>query len=150
LRATKRTTVVVGLGSGLMAHPHMAQELAQLNPIALQELGSRPADGPVVMLNLLDFKPGGVERYREYAEAVAPLIERVGARLVYAGNALSPVIGPTKWDSVLLVEYPTRQAFLDMIGSPEYAAIAHLRTEAVERSELHPLDPVDPAQQLAG
>ena len=37
-----------------------------------------------------------------------------------------------------------------MIASPEYAAIAHLRTEALERSELHPLDPVDPAREVAG
>ncbi len=48
---------------------------------------------------------------------------------------------------VLLVEYPTRQAFLDMVGSPEYAAIAHLRTEALAEGQLHPLDSGDP---LAG
>ena len=131
-----------------MAHAHMPEELEQLNPIALQEFTARAAEGPVVMLNLLDFKPaGGAERYLEYGKAVAPLLERVGAKLVYAGNADAPVIGPSKWDSVALVEYPTRQAFLDMIASPEYAAIAHLRTEALERSELHP---VDPAWEVAG
>ena len=27
-----------------------------------------------------------------------------------------------------------------MIGSAEYQAIAHLRTEALARAELHPLD----------
>jgi hypothetical protein len=27
-----------------------------------------------------------------------------------------------------------------MIGSPEYQAIAHLRTEALTKGELHPLD----------
>jgi uncharacterized protein (DUF1330 family) len=43
----------------------------------------------------------------------------------------------------VLVEYPTRQAFLDMVTSPDYLEIAHLRTEALERTELHPLDPVD-------
>jgi len=32
-------------------------------------------------------------------------------------------------------------------SSPEYAEIAHLRSEALERSELHPLDPAD---RLAG
>ena len=96
------------------------------------------------MLNLLDFKPaGGAERYAEYGVAVAPLLERVGGRVVFAGQAQAPVIGPSKWDLVLLVEYPTRQAFLDMVGSPEYREIGHLRTEALERSELHPLDPAD-------
>ena len=52
------------------------------------------------------------------------------------------LLGDASWDLVLLVEYPTRQAFLDMIGSPEYLAIAHLRTEALSKGELHPLDPV--------
>jgi uncharacterized protein (DUF1330 family) len=46
---------------------------------------------------------------------------------------------------VALVEYPTRQAFLDMVGSPEYQAIARLREEALVRGELHPLDPADAA-----
>ncbi len=124
-----------------------ADELAGLDPIALSELSNRAGEGPVVMLNLLDFKPaGGLERYAEYGEGVAPLLSRVGARILYAGNATAPVIGPSKWDLVILVEYPTRQAFLEMIGSPEYAAIAHLRAEALERSELHPLDPVDLGQ----
>lgn len=128
-----------------MASAHMPEELEQLNPVALQEFSARAAEGPVVMLNLLDFKPaGGAERYAEYGRAAAPLLERVGGRLVYAGHATAPMIGASKWDLVLLVEYPTRQAFLDMIGSPEYLEIAHLRTESLERSELHPLDPAEP------
>jgi hypothetical protein len=39
------------------------------------------------------------------------------------------------------VEYPTRQAFLDMVGSAEYEAIGHLRTEALTNGELHSMDP---------
>lgn len=103
-------------------------------------------DGPVVMLNLLEFNPeGGRERYGEYGEAVAPLLERVGGRLVFMGAPAPPLLGDGAWDLVVLVEYPTRQAFLDMTGSPEYQAIAHLRTEALVRGELHPMDqaPVD-------
>jgi uncharacterized protein (DUF1330 family) len=116
-------------------------EIDALNAPAFDELRSRAAEGPVVMLNLLDFKPGGgAERYAEYGEAVAPLLARTGARVLHAGTAGAALIGPSKWDLVLLVEYPTRQAFLDMLSSPEYLAIAHLRSEALERSELHPLD----------
>jgi uncharacterized protein (DUF1330 family) len=114
-----------------------------LNPIALNELIERAGEGPVTMLNLLDFKPDGGERYGEYAAAVAPLLERVGARVIYSGAGRAPLIGPSKWDLVLLVEYPTGQAFLDMVGSEEYRAIMHLRSEALERTELVPLDPAD-------
>ena len=117
-----------------------------INPAALAELAERGAEGPVVMLNLLELKPdGGFERYAEYGAAVEPLLERAGARVLFAGRASSAVIGPRGWDLVALVEYPTRQAFLDMIGSEEYVAIAHLRTEGLQRSELHPLDSLDPA-----
>ena len=98
-------------------------------------------DGPVVMLNLLRFLPdGGRERYGEYGAAVTPMIEALGGRIVYAGLPATALLGDDSWHLVLLVEYPTRQAFLDMLGSDEYKAIAHLRTEALEKGELHPMD----------
>lgn len=107
-------------------------------------MAARAGEGPVTMLNLLRFRPeGGRERYLEYGEAVAPLLEKVGGRVAYAGTAAPVLLGEESWDMVLLVEYPTRQAFLDMVGSPEYGAIAHLRGEALERGELHPLDAGD-------
>jgi uncharacterized protein (DUF1330 family) len=101
-------------------------------------------DSPVVMLNLLRFKPdGGRERYGDYGAAVTPLLEKAGARVVYLGEPAQPLLGEGGWDSVLLVEYPTRQAFLDMIASAEYQAIGHLRTEALEHGELHPMSAAD-------
>jgi uncharacterized protein (DUF1330 family) len=112
------------------------------NEKGFADLTSRTDDGPVTMLNLLAFKPeGGRERYVEYGEAVLPLLEKAGGRLVFQGTASPVVLGEDSWDLVLLVEYPTRGAFLEMIQSPEYQAIAHLRTEALAKGELHPLDP---------
>jgi uncharacterized protein (DUF1330 family) len=113
------------------------------NPDGFTAFGERAesGDGRVVMLNLLAFQPGGGrERYGEYGAAVTPLLERAGGRVVYAGDSAQALLGDGRWDMVLLVEYPTRQAFLDMVGSSEYAEIAHLRTEALVRGELHPLD----------
>jgi uncharacterized protein (DUF1330 family) len=101
-------------------------------------------DRPVVMLNLLAFKPaGGRERYGQYGAAVAPLVEKAGGRIVFLGDPGLVLLGEDSWDLVVLVEYPTRQAFLDMIGSGEYQAIGHLRTEALARGELHPMDPTE-------
>jgi uncharacterized protein (DUF1330 family) len=103
--------------------------------------GRADEDAPVVMLNLLAFREdGGRERYEEYGAAVAPLLEKVGGRVVHMAQAGRPLLGDRAWDLVVLVEYPTRRAFLEMIGSPEYQAIAHLRTEALLRGELHPMD----------
>lgn len=112
------------------------------NEKGFADLVSRSDEGPVTMLNLLSFNlEGGRERYAEYGEAVLPLLEKAGGRLVFQGAAAPVVLGEDSWDLVLLVEYPTRGAFLEMVQSPEYQAIAHLRTEALAKGELHPLDP---------
>ncbi len=114
----------------------------KLNEEGFAAFAGRAGDeGSVVMLNLLAFKPeGGEERYLEYGAAVAPLLEKAGGRIVFAGAAAPALIGEDGWDVAALVEYPSRQAFLEMIGSPEYQEIAHLRTEALVKGELHPLD----------
>lgn len=116
-----------------------------LNQEGLAAFAERAGDGtPVTMLNLLAFKPdGGQERYGEYGAAVTPLVERLGGRIVFAGAPAAPLLGEESWDLMVLVEYPSRQAFLDMVASEEYQAIGHLRTEALRRSELHPLDRAD-------
>jgi uncharacterized protein (DUF1330 family) len=128
-----------------MAEPAAAEEL---NPEAFRDFLERSRsdeDGPVVMLNLLAMKPdGGMAKYMEYGAAVAPILEGVGGKMIFSGAGTSALIGSSRdWDLVLLVRYPTRAAFLGMIGSPEYQAIAHLRTEALTYSELHPLEAGD-------
>ena len=40
------------------------------------------------------------------------------------------------WDAVLLVRYPSRQAFSDMVRDPAYNAGTHLRTDALEEAVL--------------
>jgi uncharacterized protein (DUF1330 family) len=122
----------------------------RLNQDDLAEFAKRAADGPVYMLNLLEFLPdGGAASYAQYGEAVAPLFERAGGKAVFAGRPAEHLIGDGSWDLMLLVSYPTRQAFLDMISSSEYQAIAHLRSEALVRSELRAMDSLD-AQALPG
>jgi uncharacterized protein (DUF1330 family) len=118
-----------------------AAEPESINQAGFEALSARAGeDAPVTMLNLLRFKPeGGRGRYEEYGTAVAPLLEQVGARVAFLGESAPALLGRGKWDLVLLVEYPTRQAFLEMVGSAEYQEIAHLRTEALVEGELHPL-----------
>jgi uncharacterized protein (DUF1330 family) len=121
------------------------------NEQAMTAFASRAAEGPVYMLNLLEFLPdGGAERYAEYGVAVAPLLERAGGQAIFAGRPSEHLIGDGSWDMVLVVSYPTRQAFLDMVSSPEYQEIEHLRTESLRRSELRAMDAVDAAELPAG
>jgi uncharacterized protein (DUF1330 family) len=121
------------------------------NEQALAAFASRASDGPVYMLNLLEFQPdGGAERYAEYGAAVAPLFERAGGQAIFAGRPAESLIGEGSWDMMLLVSYPTRQAFLDMVSSPEYQDIEHLRSESLVRSELRAMDALDAAELPGG
>ncbi|MEU9184130.1 DUF1330 domain-containing protein [Streptomyces sp. NPDC048484] len=102
--------------------------------------------GPVVMLNLLRFRPdGGMESYQRYADALgAGINARYGLQVEYlgaGGRALVAEDGQA-WDMVVLVRYPNRQAFVDMIRDPEYRAVAHLRSEALVEAVLQPTSPM--------
>ena len=107
------------------------------NIAALREL---ELDGPVVMLNLLRFRPdGGADEYARYGAAALPFLERAGATVRYLGVGAATVIGPDVWDEVVLVEYPTVQAFFEMTGDPDYPS--DLRAGALEDSRLYCTQP---------
>ena len=94
-------------------------------------------EGPIHMLNLLRYKPdGGRETYAKYAAHTSPLLEKRGGKAIYRSDGRATVIGGEEWDTVLIVEYPSRDAFKDMITSEEYQAGVHLRHEALEDSRL--------------
>jgi uncharacterized protein (DUF1330 family) len=98
---------------------------------------SMPDEGPVVMVNLLKFKPeGGRESYAKYAAATQEFLQAVGGRLLYRGRYRMPVIGEGDWDEILLVEYPSVSAFFEMMRNKGYQAIIHYRTEALIDSRL--------------
>ena len=103
-------------------------------------LTARPADAPVLMVNLLKFKTtGGVQSYMRYGQEVAPHLERVGATVRYAGAAPAVIIGDGErpwWDAILIVEYPTPAAFIEMVTTQEYAKVHEHRAAALERGDL--------------
>lgn len=113
-----------------------------LEPTAEQfaALTTRAADAPVVMVNLLKFKtPDGRRAYQRYAREVAPHLESVGATVRYAGTAPAFVIGDGErpwWDAILIVEYPSPQAFVAMVSTQEYAQVHEHRAAALERGDL--------------
>jgi uncharacterized protein (DUF1330 family) len=99
--------------------------------------------GPVVMLNLLRFRPdGGRERYAQYGAALRAHPANP-ADVLYMGTGGRPLVGEDgqAWDAVLLVRYPSRRAFADMIRSPEYRAAAPLRSDALIEAVLQPTLP---------
>ena len=94
--------------------------------------------GPVVMLNLLKFKPGGEESYAAYGRALRDYLPKIGAEVLYAGNCSTPLVAPEgwDWDALLVVRYPSRETFMEMVRDPEYQKVTHLRTEALTEAVL--------------
>jgi uncharacterized protein (DUF1330 family) len=106
-----------------------------------QQLAGSGAKGPVVMINLLKLRTGedggpGVEEYRRYGDVALEMIEHQGGRLLWAGTGDQVLIGDPgqDWDAVLLVEYPSRAAFIEMVSSPEYLEAHAHRERALERT----------------
>jgi uncharacterized protein (DUF1330 family) len=97
--------------------------------------------GPVVMLNLLRFKPGEEARasYEEYARRIRPFLDDLGAEMLYVGDCSTALVAPSEgwdWDALLIVRYPTRQAFSQMVANQEYQGITALRTQALSEAVL--------------
>ena len=69
-------------------------------------------------------------------EAFQAVLERHGGRFLYLGRGAEVLVGDQSWDAVALVEYPSRKVFLEVIAMPEYAAMAKLREDALERTIL--------------
>ena len=91
--------------------------------------------GPVVMLNLLRFAEGGRESYAQYAQALSEtFLARYGGEVLYAGDGGTPLVA----DAVLLVRYPSREAFSRMVADPEYQQVTQLRTQALTEAVLQP------------
>jgi uncharacterized protein (DUF1330 family) len=112
-----------------------------------QALAAAPDEGPVVMLNLLKFKPGGMEAYLRYGDAALGMVEERGGRLLWSGRAEQVLIGDpaSDWDVVALVEYPSRGAFIEMVSSPTYLE-AHAEREAgLERTVVVACSPAPTA-----
>jgi len=108
-------------------------------PEQFKQLMAQGYKGPIVMVNLLKFKPdGGAESYRKYYEATKKLMEGKGInRVVYRGKGLMPVIGEEEWDEIALYEYDSIEAFIHMNRNKEYQAVVPYRTEALLDSRLY-------------
>src|SRR5262249_28001780 len=100
-------------------------------------------DEPVVMVNLLRFKPrgdapdddvSGEQAYRRYAEKMIAFVESKGGRVIWTGRVDSQVIGEggDGFHMVGLVEYPSRKAFVEIATDPFVQEIGVHRAAGLE------------------
>jgi uncharacterized protein (DUF1330 family) len=116
-------------------------------PEQIQRLLSGRAEQPVVMVNLLRFKPradspdeglSGEEAYRRYAAAMRAFVESKGGRFLWVGRVDSQVIGTggEGFHMIGLVEYPSREAFLAIATDPHVQEIGVHRAAGLESQWL--------------
>jgi len=109
--------------------------------VDLKTLLAEDPGGPVVMLNLLRFAPDGRPFYDEYVRHLEnTFLRRYGAQVVYAGSGGTALVAEDgqAWDAVILVRYPSRQAFSRMVADPDYQAVTGLRSRALTEAVLQP------------
>lgn len=117
--------------------------------------------GPIHMLNLIrlrdkaDYEDGreatGAEAYRQYGTISAPVFQRLGGTIIWRGALELMMIGPASeaWDICFIAQYPSVQAFVDMLKDPTYREAMVHRQAAVADSRLVRYLPVDHGSAFA-
>jgi len=105
-------------------------------------------DDAVQMLNLIRlnetarYEDGrettGAEAYKTYGKESGPIFARVGGKIVWAGNPKLVLIGPDdeRWDIAFIAEYPSADAFGEMVKDEAYQQAVKHRQAAVADSRL--------------
>jgi uncharacterized protein (DUF1330 family) len=113
-------------------------------------------DGPIHMLNLIRLKEraiyedgrvaSGAEAYAAYGRESRPVFERLGGKQIWLGLPEFMLIGPQteRWDIAFIAEYPTADAFVEMLRDPAYREAVKHRTAGVADSRLLRLKPGTP------
>jgi uncharacterized protein (DUF1330 family) len=128
-------------------------QTVEMDKAALPEILSKiPHDRPITMVNLLKYKDKaeypedfdgepctGRDGYnRRYIPNIKMRIREVGGTVVFDGPVCASLIGPPdeRWDSVLIVTFPSIQVFMEMVSAPEHMLLRVHRTAALFDSRL--------------
>ena len=115
----------------------------------IEQLQKSDDAGPVTMLNLVKYRDrsldgdgSGRDAYQRYTQRAQDYVESRGGRVLWAGVVGEAALqdgltdDEVDWDWALLVYYPDRAAFLDMITSPEYLAANEHRTNGLSKHAI--------------
>ena len=113
------------------------------NPEQLQAFLEEDDGCPVVMVNLLRFHEragapddglSGEAAYRRYSDRMLEFIATRGAKVLYSGHLRNQVIGEggDGFHMIALVEYPSRQEFVEIASHPYVREIGVHRTAGLE------------------
>jgi len=119
----------------LVALPQQGLALAQGGLGALAQSG---LEGPVVVVDLVKFKPDGAAEYAIYDRIAEAKVEDLGGEVIFRGDA-APVRGlmSDEWDRVTFRKYPSVAAVIAMGSSEEYQGAFPHRLASVETSFVY-------------
>ena len=92
---------------------------------------------PVVLLLLLRFAEGGREKFLQYAAGAQPILLKLGAQILYAGEAGQALLGE-QWGGIVITRSPTRAAYLALLADPAYQSLLPLRRAALRDAVMLP------------
>jgi hypothetical protein len=111
----------------------------------LEEMRASAPDGPVVIVNLLKFKPGQAARdaYTRYLQAASKAADP-NVEILYTGAALGNVGTGESWDFTIIARYRRFDDFVRVVVSSAYQqdAASH-RDSALERTVMLVTTPRD-------
>ncbi len=95
------------------------------------------------MLNLFQLKPGSDEAFARWMTTATPFLSAHGAQVLYAGSIAELLVGDVggTWDRMVLIQYPTRQAVLDLAADPAFREAVPQRDAIVAAQVLYATDP---------
>lgn len=92
---------------------------------------------PVKVFALVTFDESQSQALAKYLEITEPLLARSGARIVERLNLEDEIVGDRPAKSVIIVEYPDREAVDQVFSSEEYAAAIPFRDAAFSTYSVH-------------
>ena len=96
-----------------------------------------PEDGPVTVIHMMKFAPGGLaDGMAKYQEKAGQLVQKYGGGPVAMFEVEGTIMGDGReWDQVRFVSYPSLRAFFAMVNDPERAeAQGNHRNRALEHT----------------
>jgi uncharacterized protein (DUF1330 family) len=118
---------------GCAAGVHVRAVPVELTAADLERLRAGDDGRPIVIAQLLRFAAGGRDQYLAYSREAQRVLRGLGAQIVYAGECIEPlgVSASQAWDVIVLVRYPSRTAYVEMLADPAFQQIAELRRKAL-------------------
>ena len=104
-----------------------------------------PSNTPLVMVNILKFKEksgngdeSGETAYNRYSRNMESFLKKASGKVIWAGKVNKTIIGDyiSQPDRILIVEYPSKAAFITMSTTPEYDKVSKDRKIALEYGGL--------------